>query len=120
MAVELDLYVGLLLPIEHEGHRPAVPRRPRISTEAITRRDVRARRREIERQLDRIDQERRRTVVEPPPDHGAVAARKHRRTRAVLVRTATSLRAIRRRRSASHWAGSRRPRRARHTPSSPE
>ena len=84
-----------------------------VASKCIAGGDVSACRRKIERERNRVNEESRRTVVETPADKGAGPARKHPDD---LVRTITSLQAARHRRSASHWAESRRPRRVRRSP----
>src|SRR5436309_1974025 len=76
-AVELEVNVGLLLAVEHERDGAAVPLRRGIAPKTVARGDFGPRRGEVELERDRVDEKRRRAVVEPAPDRGADGARKH-------------------------------------------
>ena len=76
-AVELEVNVALLLAVEHERDRAAVPLRRGIAPKAVARGDFGPRGRQVELQRDRVDEKRRRAVVEPAPNRGADGARKH-------------------------------------------
>src|SRR5438876_11640963 len=114
-AVELEVTVGLVLAVQHERDRGAVPLRRGIAPKAVARGDLGPRGREVELERDCVDEKRRRAVVESAPNRGADGARKHHSRYRVI-----SLPVARRRRSAWRWAGSRRRRRARRTPSTAE
>ena len=78
MSVQVDAYIGLLLAIQNERGNAIRALRRGVASKCIAGGDVSACRRKIERERNRIDQGRRRTVVETAANKGAVAARKHR------------------------------------------
>src|SRR5437867_4035742 len=112
VAVDLEVNVGLLLAVQHERDRAAVPLRRGIAPKAVARGDLGPRGREVELERDCVDEKRRRAVVESAPNRGADGARKHHSRYRVI-----SLPATQRRRSAWRWAESLRRRRAHRTPS---
>ena len=101
-AVEDDAHILLLLAVERKRRMPVLRLRARIAPEAERRRDDRGGAREIELERDRVDQKRRRPIVEAAPDLGSEIARKHLE---LIGRRVTSRRAARRRRPASRSAG---------------